>query len=171
MSESFPERLQQALAARGIRKLYAFADEIGVNKSALTRWKSGKNISIENICRLAECLDISIDWLLLGRGCMDGNKNVRERFIDILENHTFDLGVELDLPRRDAWRMARPLPSRDVTDPERSDHVSGPPLRLTRIRNRTRTPHREVRNTCRSRSRTFLRRVLRLTPSSSAARI
>ena len=31
--------------------------------------------------------------------------------------------------------------------------------------------HREVRSTCRSRSRTFLRKVLRFTPSSSAARI
>lgn len=32
-------------------------------------------------------------------------------------------------------------------------------------------PHRAVRKTCRSRSRTFLRSVLRFTPSSSAARI
>lgn len=34
-----------------------------------------------------------------------------------------------------------------------------------------RDSHRAVRNTCRSRSRTFLRSVLRLTPRSSAARI
>ncbi|WP_096485792.1 helix-turn-helix domain-containing protein [Methylorubrum populi] len=96
MLESFPERLQQALAARGIRKLYALADEIGVNKSALTRWRSGKNISIDNICRLAECLDVSVDWLLLGRGCMDSHKIVKGKLRDVLGSHSFDLGVNLD---------------------------------------------------------------------------
>lgn len=67
--------------------MYALADEIGVNKIALTRWKSGKNISIENICRLAECLDISIDWLFAAKSATTGgiSQNTYSGTIDVGE--------------------------------------------------------------------------------------
>ena len=67
-------RLRQALRRRRVGKLYVLALEIGVNESALTRWKKGDAISTANAVRLCQVLDISLDWLLLGRGTMDLHK-------------------------------------------------------------------------------------------------
>lgn len=68
MSKERARRLQDALDLRGRRKRYAVACEIGVNPSSLTRWLQGDPISIEHAIRLCLLLDISLDWLLLGRG-------------------------------------------------------------------------------------------------------
>lgn len=68
-------RLRQALRRRRVGKLYVLALEVGVNESALTRWKRGDAISTANAVRLCQVLDISLDWLLLGRGTMDLHKS------------------------------------------------------------------------------------------------
>jgi transcriptional regulator with XRE-family HTH domain len=71
VSNARARRLQQALDRRGRRKRYALAIEIGVNPSSMTRWLQGEPISIEHAMRLCEVLEISLDWLLLGRGHPD----------------------------------------------------------------------------------------------------
>lgn len=45
--------------------------EIDVHASTVTRWLQGAPIQIEHAERLCIVLDISIDWLLLGRGSLD----------------------------------------------------------------------------------------------------
>jgi transcriptional regulator with XRE-family HTH domain len=60
-------RIQHAIELRSWKKLTALAAALGVNESALTRWRKGGAISLENAARLCETLDVSLDWLVLGR--------------------------------------------------------------------------------------------------------
>jgi transcriptional regulator with XRE-family HTH domain len=81
------QRLSLAIKRRNVRKLYAIAVEIGVDESALSRWKKGGAISLPNAARLCLTLDISLDWLVLGRGEMDAHKqNPRSPFSDLSAN-------------------------------------------------------------------------------------
>jgi len=68
------QRLQEAMAARGIRKQIVLAAELGVNESAISRWQQGYGLSLENAAKVCEVLDISLDWLILGRGHMDQHR-------------------------------------------------------------------------------------------------
>lgn len=68
------ERIRQALAARGVRKQQALAAELNVHESAITRWKENAAMSLDNAIALGVVLDISLDWLLLGRGMIDSHK-------------------------------------------------------------------------------------------------
>lgn len=66
--------MQSAMAARGIRKQIVLAAELGVNESAVSRWQQGLGLSLEHAARLCMTLDISLDWLVLGRGDMDQHR-------------------------------------------------------------------------------------------------
>jgi transcriptional regulator with XRE-family HTH domain len=66
----FGGRLEHAIKARDIRKLYALAVLIGVDESSISRWRSGRPISTANLIKLCSALDISIDWLVTGYGRM-----------------------------------------------------------------------------------------------------
>jgi transcriptional regulator with XRE-family HTH domain len=68
------ERLRLAMDARGVRKQHAFAFQLKVHESAITRWKANRSLSLDNAIAVCEALDISLDWLLLGRGTMDSHK-------------------------------------------------------------------------------------------------
>lgn len=52
---------------------------LNVHESAITRWKNGHNMSVENVVSLCKELDISTDWLLMGRGEIDQHKLTRYR--------------------------------------------------------------------------------------------
>jgi transcriptional regulator with XRE-family HTH domain len=67
-------RLQLAMRRRGVAKQMAFAAQLAVDESAISRWQRGANMTLRNAMRLCEALDISLDWLLLGRGSMDGHR-------------------------------------------------------------------------------------------------
>ena len=69
------ERLTFALEQRRVRKLYALAVEIGVDESALSRWKKDGAISLPSAARLSHALDVSLDWLILGRGHIDAHRS------------------------------------------------------------------------------------------------
>ena len=64
-------RLEEALRIRRIDKMYVLAIEIGVNESAISRWRKGAPITTDNAVKLCQTLDISADWLLLARGNID----------------------------------------------------------------------------------------------------
>ena len=64
-------RLEEALRIRRIDKMYGLAIEIGVNESAISRWRKGAPIKTDNAVKLCQTLDISADWLLLARGNID----------------------------------------------------------------------------------------------------
>jgi transcriptional regulator with XRE-family HTH domain len=61
------ERLVQV---RGMRSQRQFAREIGVFQQNVNRYESGTTPHAEFLIQLAMKEDISIDWLLLGRGRM-----------------------------------------------------------------------------------------------------
>lgn len=58
------------MQARGIGKQDALAYELGVHPSAISRWKEGGPISLASAIELCSRLEISLDWLVLGRGAM-----------------------------------------------------------------------------------------------------
>jgi transcriptional regulator with XRE-family HTH domain len=72
--DEWGERLQHALRIRRVNKLYALAVEIGVDESAISRWKQGRPISLRNAVELCRALDISMDWLVTGRGAPDAHR-------------------------------------------------------------------------------------------------
>ena len=71
MTQHWGMRLRHALRSRRVRKLHALAVEIGVDQSAISRWRKGRPISLPNAISLCEALGISLDWLLMGRGTME----------------------------------------------------------------------------------------------------
>lgn len=71
--ESRGDRLSRAIKGRGISKMMALALDLDVHESAISRWRKGGPMSLENAARISEVLDISLDWLVLGRGEMDAH--------------------------------------------------------------------------------------------------
>ncbi|HTV38857.1 MAG TPA: helix-turn-helix transcriptional regulator [Xanthobacteraceae bacterium] len=65
------KRLVEAMNKRGMKKQHALAYAVGVNESAVTRWKRDGPMSLENAMALCQTLDISLDWFLTGAGTMD----------------------------------------------------------------------------------------------------
>jgi transcriptional regulator with XRE-family HTH domain len=55
------------MTVRGHRKMMALAAELNISPAALSKWKKGHSMSIEHACRLAALLDVSLDWMLMGR--------------------------------------------------------------------------------------------------------
>lgn len=59
---------------RGVSKQFSLAADIGVDQSTVSRWGNGGTLSLKNAVKFCEALDISLDWLLLGRGDMEQHK-------------------------------------------------------------------------------------------------
>ncbi len=87
--EHWGVRLQQALRRRGVRKLYALAVEIGIDQSAISRWRKGLPISLRNAVALCRALDISLDWLMTGRGMIEGHRITMSAPIDLAAHVLF----------------------------------------------------------------------------------
>jgi hypothetical protein len=81
------ERLRLAMDARGVRKQHAFAFQLKVHESAITRWKANRSFSLDNAIAVCAALDISLDWLLLGRGTMDFHKTSETATAENEENY------------------------------------------------------------------------------------
>lgn len=71
--ESRGDRLSHAIKGRGIAKMMILALDLDVHESAISRWRKGGPMSLESAARISEVLDISLDWLVLGRGDMDAH--------------------------------------------------------------------------------------------------
>ncbi len=56
--------------------MMALALDLDVHESAISRWRKGGSMSLENAARISEVLNISLDWLVLGRGEMDAHTTV-----------------------------------------------------------------------------------------------
>lgn len=79
--------------------------ELGVTESSVSRWRSGGPMSVEMAMALAQKLDVSIDWLILGRELDDapapsapGLEEVAQLFAAILPSDksvVLALGEEL----------------------------------------------------------------------------
>lgn len=68
-------RIREAISRGKFRKVHALAAELDVSVAAVSRWQNGGHTSLESACALADLLDVSLDWLLLGRGTMDWHRN------------------------------------------------------------------------------------------------
>lgn len=64
-------RLKQAMAIRGHRKALAVAAELSISPAALTKWTQGHAMSVDHARKLAALLNVSLDWLLMGRNGPD----------------------------------------------------------------------------------------------------
>lgn len=53
--------------------------DLNVDESAISRWKQGGAMSLKNAARLARILDVSLDWIVLGRGEMELHKKIALR--------------------------------------------------------------------------------------------
>lgn len=58
------------MVARGYNKQHAFAVALNVSQSTVTRWLANGPMSLESAADICAILDISLDWLVLGRGEM-----------------------------------------------------------------------------------------------------
>ena len=68
-------RIREAISRGKFRKVHALAAELNVSVAAVSRWQNGGHTSLESACALGHLLDVSLDWLLLGRGTMDWHRN------------------------------------------------------------------------------------------------
>jgi transcriptional regulator with XRE-family HTH domain len=66
-------RLIHAIRQRRLHKMAGLAQDLGVDESAISRWKAGGPMSLEKAARICRVLDISMDWLILGRGEMESH--------------------------------------------------------------------------------------------------
>ncbi len=73
------ERVNHAIKARGVQKMLSLALDLDVDESAISRWKKGGPMSLKSAARLARTLDISLDWIVLGRGEMELHKKLALR--------------------------------------------------------------------------------------------
>ncbi len=73
------ERLTAAIRWRGISKMLVLANDLNVNESAISRWRQDGAMSLQHAARIAEVLDVSMDWLILGRGEMEAPKDAALR--------------------------------------------------------------------------------------------
>lgn len=64
-------RLGEAMRRRGVTKLSVLAKSLNVTESAVCRWRSKGVMTLANVIAVCTVLDVSVDWLLLGRGHMD----------------------------------------------------------------------------------------------------
>jgi transcriptional regulator with XRE-family HTH domain len=74
-SEERGKRIRYAIKIYGRPKLLSLAEELEVSPGAVSKWRYGRNFSLDNICRFATVLDVSLDWLLLGRGFPEAHKD------------------------------------------------------------------------------------------------
>lgn len=77
MQTTLGVRICEAMEQRNLSKLYAVAVALNVTESAVSRWRKNGKLTVENTIALCELLDVSSDWLLLGRGTMDMHRSVQ----------------------------------------------------------------------------------------------
>lgn len=59
----FGKRLRKSRKSKRLTQ-QQIADEIGVNRSSYSNWEKGKReSSFENLVKLADLLEVSLDWL------------------------------------------------------------------------------------------------------------
>lgn len=52
-------------------------EALGVERQSITNWERGKEISLDNLIKLADVSGVSLDWLALGRGYRPTRESVR----------------------------------------------------------------------------------------------
>ncbi|MHB8544077.1 MAG: LexA family protein [Leptospirales bacterium] len=83
--ESFSFRLRKALAQTGISGHGSqtwLADIMGVSQSSARKWVMGQTLpEIEKVVLLADKLQVRLEWLISGRGCMTKDEMKEEQIV------------------------------------------------------------------------------------------
>lgn len=59
----FPQRLKELRLKKGLTQT-ELGEKVGVKQNTFTNWENGKREpSFENLVKLADLLDVSLDWL------------------------------------------------------------------------------------------------------------
>ena len=105
------KRIANAMQKRGRHKAMALAIELGVSPAAMSKWINGHSMTLENACLLAECLDVSLDWLAMGRNLpewLQGDQLTHEEleFLEELQRRPARilgplLAILTEIPERD----------------------------------------------------------------------
>lgn len=67
MDATFANRLRSVRAEKNLTQQQT-AVALGVSLGTVARWETGRAPDTSCVIKLAEYFDVSIDWLLLGRG-------------------------------------------------------------------------------------------------------
>lgn len=85
--------VREAFYAKGPIKQEEFAKKIGVGRTALANWESGKLPDVRAMVRLHEWLGIPLEWIYLGQTRHLGPELARR-----LEDRASDLGLKVRAP-------------------------------------------------------------------------
>lgn len=106
--QGWTERLDHALKVRRVHKLHALAVELGVDESAVSRWRRSRSISLDNAVNLCRVLDVSLDWLVTGRGHILAHRSGASLMERLSQEVFLDLPEEQAVEALDALlRLAR----------------------------------------------------------------
>ncbi|GLS26474.1 helix-turn-helix domain-containing protein [Marinibactrum halimedae] len=86
--KNIAERLRVVMKNQNIKKYSPIAASLNVDESTISRWQTTGNISLSNAIKISEELDVSLDWLLLGRGTTLQHKHfsASENEINVIMN-------------------------------------------------------------------------------------
>jgi len=79
----FSENLRRLIQAKGL-KLRTISDETGIPMSTLSEWTGGRDPKVsEALLRLCDCLEVSLDELILGKLSKYGERILCESYFEI----------------------------------------------------------------------------------------
>ncbi|OZI72004.1 helix-turn-helix domain-containing protein [Bordetella genomosp. 12] len=83
--KTFSDRLRQARALRGYTQ-QDLARACGLSQSAIGSYETSQRLSSRSVRRLAMALNVSLDWLEMGRGPMDPGTSLAEPAPETVDN-------------------------------------------------------------------------------------
>ncbi|URK85950.1 helix-turn-helix transcriptional regulator (plasmid) [Rhizobium sp. RCAM05350] len=112
-------RLKQAMVIRGHHKAMALAAELSISPAALTKWTQGHAMSVDHARKLAGLLNVSLDWLLMGRNGPDflQSDHLSALELDLIEKlrerpariTKLLIGLAVEMPKTPATEQSKPV--------------------------------------------------------------
>tara|TARA_Y100000361_G_scaffold139794_2_gene143167 strand:- start:497 stop:961 length:465 start_codon:yes stop_codon:yes gene_type:complete len=105
--EGFSKRLQQALDARNFptkRRNHELQARYKSSQQAVNKWHHGTLPRIEVLCQICDDLNISLSWLVTGKGTMNDiatiDTEIFERVVSTTETLIDELGLQISAVAR-----------------------------------------------------------------------
>lgn len=111
----FPDRLYEELKKRKKNTVW-LAEKSKISQQTISTWKKGQKPSIDKIIKIAECLNISIDYLLEIEPRQPGNINLADDEQELIKYYRQiedDVGKSIvhEVAKREASRYKVPKKS------------------------------------------------------------
>jgi transcriptional regulator with XRE-family HTH domain len=114
---NFRGRLLQSIEASGFAK-GAVAARAGVHPSALSRWLKSATPDFASASKIAQCLNVEVNWLLTGEGPMRKLEPARDSGTPKADTARWSSVAPATTTQEDRYKLAAPAPHRG---PPRSD--------------------------------------------------